>query len=315
MYKRKNIPIALPTCTAEYYQTLFDDYLTYQRRLSLRYRQQLCRVARLFLNESCGSEVIDFNRVTAKNVLDFISNLSSHESPYRTQNIACCLRTFLRFLHLKNFISTDLSIVIPRVAVWRLDRVPNYLTKKELKLVLRCCDRKTLNGLRDYTVIRILSSLGLRASEVAQLTLDDFDWENGEITIKGKGSRSSRLPIMQELGEDIVSYLVHGRPSCPSRSLFLSATQPFHRLTGRTISKIVACAFKRAGIDKKRKAHLMRHSLARFLLNAGASLQEVGDVLRHQSINTTAIYAKVDFKRLELLALPWPENSDIGGVL
>lgn len=315
MNKRKSTPKSLPTCTVEYYQTLFDDYLTYQRGLSLGYRQQLCRVTRLFINESFGSEVIDFSRVTAKNVVDFISNFASHESPHRTQSLACSLRTLLRFLHLKNFISTDLSTAIPRVAVWRLDRAPNYLTKKELKLVLKYCDRKTLNGLRDYTVIRILSSLGLRAFELAQLTLDDIDWENGEITIKGKGSRSSRLPITQELGEDIVSYLIHGRPFCSSRSLFLSAFQPFHRLTGKIIGGIIVRAFKRAGIDKKGKAHLMRHSLARFLLNAGASLQEVGDVLRHQSINTTAIYAKVDFKRLESLALPWPGNLDGGGVL
>ena len=175
MNKRKNTPKILPTCTAEYYKTLFDDYLTYQRVLSQGYRQQLCRVTRLFLNECFGSEVIDFSRVTAKNVVDFISNFSSHESPHRTQSIACCLRALLRFLHLKNLISTDLSTAIPRVAVWRLDRVPNYLTKNELKLVLKHCDRKTLNGLRDYTIIRILSSLGLRAFEVAQLSLDDID--------------------------------------------------------------------------------------------------------------------------------------------
>jgi integrase/recombinase XerD len=225
----------------------------------------------------------------------------------------CHLRTLLKFLCLKNFISSDLSAAIPRIAVWRLDGIPDYLTKKELKTILNHCDRKTLKGLRDYTIIRILSSLGLRAFEVAQLTLEDIDWENGEITIKGKGLRISRLPLMQDIGEDIVAYLMHGRPSCASRSLFLSVVQPFDGLKSRTISTIVGHAFRRANIHKKGKAHLLRHSLARFLLNAGASLQEVGDILRHKSINTTAIYAKVDFNRLKSLALPWP-NINLGGI-
>lgn len=313
MNNRKNMVIS--NCTIEYYQVLFADYLKYQRGLSLDYRKRLCKMAQLFLQTHSGSEIIDFSRITAKYVIDFISNIANHKSPHRTQNIACYLRTILKFLHLKNFISSDLSRAIPRVAVWKLDGVPEYLTKKEIELVLKNCDRKKIKGLRDYAIIRIISSLGLRAFEVAQLTLDDIDWENGEITIKGKGLQSSQLPLMQDLGEDLVAYLVQGRPSCPSRSLFLSAFQPFHGLTSKTISTIVGHAFARADIHKKGKAHLIRHSLASFLLNSGASLQEVGDVLRHKSINTTAIYAKVDFKRLESLALPWPVNLNIGGVL
>ena len=155
----------------------------------------------------------------------------------------------------------------------------------------------------------------MRACEIANLTLEDFDWVNGELIVKGKGSRINRMPLTQDLGDDLVAYLINGRPRCSSRILFISAYPPYHGLLPRAISQIVARAFKRASLNKKGKAHLFRHSLATHLLNKGATLQQVGDVLRHQSINTTAIYAKVDFNRLRQLTQAWPGNLNFGGTV
>lgn len=159
----------------------------------------------------------------------------------------------------------------------------------------------------------ILKAKVLRAFEAAALTLDDFDWTNGVITIKGKGSKISQLPLMQDLGNALVAYLLKARPSCSSRSFFLSLNKPFHGLKSESISRIVKKALQSAGLRNKGGAHLLRHSLGTLLINRGASFQQIAGVLRHENINTTAIYAKVDFKRLRLLALPWPLKVQLGG--
>lgn len=209
----------------------------------------------------------------------------------------------------------DYSGIVPHAPVWRMERIPDFLSDDEIVKIQRVCDKKTSVGLRDYTILRVLGGLGLRASEIARLMLEDFDWTNGELIVHGKGLRISKMPLTQALGDVIVTYLLNGRPHCSSRSLFISAYPPFHGLISRSVSQIVARIFIRAGLKKKGKAHLLRHSFATKLINKGATLQQVGDVLRHQSIDTTAIYAKVDFKRLRPLALPWPGNLDFGGVL
>ena len=209
--------------------------------------------------------------------------------------------------------AVDLSTIVFPVAIWKLDRIPEFLSRQEVAALLKHCDKGTPVGLRDYTILRLILRLGLRASEVANLTLDDFDWINSELIIKGKGSKISRLPLMQNLGDELVAYLRKGRPSCSLRNVFISDQAPFQELKGPSITKIVETALKRAGLKKRAKAHLLRHTLATMLLNKGASLQEIGGILRHESINTTAIYAKADFKRLYSLALPWPGNLRFGG--
>jgi site-specific recombinase XerD len=181
-------------------------------------------------------------------------------------------------------------------------------------ILLQNCHKSTPEGLRDYTIICLILNLGLRASEVAKLTLDDIDWRNGEITVKGKGSTSSRLPLTQELGDDLVFYLQKSRPITATRFFFNSFHPPYRGLSSISITRIIGRAFKRASLKKKGKAHLLRHTFATRLLDNGASLQEVGRLLRHKSINTSAIYAKVDFNKLRSLVVPWPVNFNFGGV-
>lgn len=300
--------------TADHYFNLYDDYLENQKCISLRYRQHLCRIATLFVYACFGKKSIDLKLIKPKHLKEFIYEYASSVSPATVRNVSYALRSFLRFLKLKNLINNDFSAAIPPIASWKGDQIPSYLTSKEVLDVLHHCDKTTSAGLIEYTIIRLILSLGLRASEVAKLTLDDFDWIKGEIFIKGKNSANSRLPLTQELGNDLVVYLRKGRPSTSSRFFFVSFQPPYNGLKSISVTRIVGKVFKRAGLNKKGKAHLLRHTFATRLLGNGASLEEIRRLLRHKSIDTTAIYAKVDFNRLRSITLPWPGNLNFGDV-
>lgn len=299
----------------ESYIKLFDAYLENQRGIVKSTRQKLCRIGSLFLQTTFRSKPLCLSQIRIIDIQYFIEKYARHGSPPYIRDIASSLRTFLRFLRVKGLVAVDFSPVVPHVAIWKKDRIPEFLTAHEVKELLKGCDKDTSIGLRDYTVLRLILSLGLRAFEVSNLTLEDLEWHNGIIVIHGKGSKISHLPLTQELGDDLVTYLLKARPSCISRRFFVSICHPFHGLNPLAISQIVGRALKRVGLKKKGKAHLLRHTLATSLLNKGASLQEVGQVLRHQSIDTTTIYAKVDFERLRPLALPWLGNLEFGGPL
>jgi site-specific recombinase XerD len=221
------------------------------------------------------------------------------------------LRTFLRFLIVQYGV-VDFTGLIPAVAVWSQDQIPSYLSESEVLKLLNHCDKRTQKGLQDFTMLRLLYSLGLRASEVAKLTLDDIHWQTGELTIQGKGSKLSTMPLSQDLGDDLVNYL-YQRPACDSPSLFVSPT--LKPITSNSISKMVAKRLKNIGLYRKKgmSAHSLRHSLATHLLQKGATLQQISEVLRHQNTDTTQIYAKVDFNRLRSLAQPWPKIWNPGG--
>lgn len=297
------------------YIGLYDDYLEKQKGLSPRHRRHLCRIARLFFNTCFGSKSINPQLILPNDVKHFVYQYANHVSPITAQNVTSALRSLLRFLKFKNLIARDFSAAIPPIARWKGDRTPAYLSDHEVVSLLQHCDKATALGLMDYTIICLILGLGLRASEVAQLTLDDIDWHNAEIIVRGKGLTNSRLPLTQELGGDLVLYLRKGRHSTLSRFFFISLQPPYEGLKSISITKIIGKAFKRAGLKRTGKAHLLRHTFATRLLGNGASLQEIGRLLRHKKIDTTAIYAKVDFNRLRSLALPWPGDLNFGGVL
>jgi site-specific recombinase XerD len=216
------------------------------------------------------------------------------------------MRLFLRYLHYKGLIDTNLSLAVPAVARWSLSTLPKHLPTAQVRRILRHCNRNTPLGRRNYAILLLLARLGLRAGEVVGLNLEDVDWENGLITVYGKG-KWAQLPLPADVARAIACYLHRDRPRCACRRLFIRDYAPvggFNRST--SISKIVKCALEKAGVVSARKgAHLLRHSLATDMLRKGASLDEIGEVLRHRSPDTTAIYAKVDLKSLRTLALPW----------
>ena len=203
---------------------------------------------------------------------------------------------------------TDLSAAVPGVAGWRLTHLPKALSIGQVEQLLASCDRRTPAGRRDYAILMLLARLGLRGGEVSALTLDDIDWEHGEIAIRGKGQRLARLPLPADVGTSIADYLRRDRPVCSTRRVFIRIRAPRRGFVSPSvICCVVRRALKRASLDPAFKgAHLLRHSLATDLLRRGASLTEIGQVLRHSQPDTTQIYAKVEITALRAIALPWP---------
>jgi site-specific recombinase XerD len=194
------------------------------------------------------------------------------------------------------------------VARWSLSSLPKHLPAAAVQRVLESCDLETSTGRRNHAILLLLARLGLRAGEVVRLNLEDIDWDNARITICGKGGHRAQLPLPIDVGQAIAGYLHRDRPRCSCRSLFIRDYAPLLGLGyPASIAKIVKCALKKAGVESPRKgAHLLRHSLATDMLRKGASLEEIGEVLRHKSPDSTAIYAKVELDALKPLALRWP---------
>ncbi len=220
------------------------------------------------------------------------------------------LRSLLGWLHVDGVLSQPLGWAVPSVASWRLARLPQPLEPGQVQAMLDSCDRSTANGRRDLAMLTLLARLGLRAGEVAALRLDDIDWRAGEITVQGKGSRSERLPLPADAGEPIATYLRDGRPvpAGAERQVFLRVKAPHHALTSGGVTQAVSAAARRAGLGTVH-AHRLRHSAATGMLRAGAGLPEIGQVLRHRRLASTAIYAKTDIAALRALARPWPGGA------
>ena len=220
------------------------------------------------------------------------------------------LRSLLRFTFLAGYTPRQLAGAVPHAA-HGAGSLPRALDAAVVAGLLASCDRRTPAGRRDFAVLTVLASLGLRAGEVATLELDDVDWRQGEIVVRGKGSRTERLPLPVDVGEAIVGYLheEHLRNCC--RALFVRVQAPITGLSRAGVGDVVCRACERAGLPRV-GAHRLRHTAATGMLRGGASLTEIGQVLRHAGSNSanTAIYAKVDLNQLRSLALPWPGAAD-----
>jgi integrase/recombinase XerD len=216
------------------------------------------------------------------------------------------LRSLLRYLHVAGFTAIPLAPAVPRAAGWRLSSLPRALETGQVARLLESCDRATAIGRRDLAILSLLARLGLRCCEVSGLCLDDFDWRAGEVTIRGKGSAMERLPLPHDVGEALVDYLRDGRSaSAGFREVFVAAKAPRRPLSPTGVTHVVGCACKRVGMEPV-GAHRLRHTLASDLLRAGTPLAQIAPILRHASVATTAIYAKVDRNALRALARPWP---------
>ncbi len=254
---------------------------------------------------------IQVSHLRASDVTEFVRDQAHKLSPGRAQLLVSALRSFLRYLRHQGKITADLAACVPTVARWSDATLPKFLSHGTVQTVLRRNDCRTPAGRRNYAILLLLARLGLRACEIVALNLEDIDWENARITIRSKGGRWAQLPLPTDVGKALASYLRYGRPCCSCRRVFIRDRAPRIGFANSiAISTLVMRALKRAGVDSARKgAHLFRHSLATDMIRRGASLDEIGELLRHQSPNTTAIYAKVDLPALRPLALPWPGGA------
>ena len=286
----------------------YEDFLLRERGLMPSSTETYLGVARRFLSYCFPSGSIHLAKLKTKDISDFVLHDTSHRGRRSAQLMATVLRSFLSFLFQKSRIASNLAAAVPTVPNRRLADLPHYLETKEVKMVLGSCDRRRKVGKRDYAILLVMARLGLRASEVIHLTLDDINWRAGELLVRGKGTRVDRLPLVQDVGQALADYLQGGRPDCSSRNVFIQCRAPFEGFARpSSISGMVCAALTRAHLSPPYKgAHVLRHSLATGMLRNGASLAQIGQVLRHQLPQTTEIYAKVDFKALRALALPWP---------
>jgi len=281
-------------------------YLISERGLTLGTARGYVDFVRPFIAARVHGDVLDLAGITAADVSGFVLSACPGRAVGSAKLIVCALRSLLRWLHLTGQIPASMSGAVPSVAGWRLPGLPKGLAPGELRRLLDSCDRRTSTGRRDYAVMLLLSRLGLRAGEAARLGLDDIDWRRGEITIVGKGNRAELLPLPADVGAAIAAYLRRGRPAtAEGRSVFVRVHAPHRALSTGGITMIVFGAAQRAGLPKMH-AHRLRHTAATAMLRAGSPLPEVGQVLRHRSMLTTAIYAKVDRDALAVLARPWP---------
>jgi integrase len=256
-----------------------------------------------------GDDTAAYDAALVRRVLlDTVRSLSRAYA--KTFTVA--LRGWLRFLASNGRCRPHLHRAVPTIPEWKLSALPRYLEADDVERVIASCNAQTPQGVRDQAVLLLLARLALRGGDIVSMRLDDFDWRAGTLAVRGKSRQEVRLPLPQDVGDAVLDYLQRGRPPSDMKRVFLCANAPIRPFaSSATVSDIVRLALKRAGIadPPSRGAHLLRHSAATSMLRSGASLEMIAAVLRHESSDTTAYYAKVDISLLQLVTQPWPEGA------
>jgi integrase/recombinase XerD len=302
------VPEAVSSIPVTQVDSLLEDYRRYlaaERSLAQGTVRYYERFARLFLSSVSDHSDIDVGSISSGDVSRFLLAECSRRSVGSARTLVMALRSLMRFLHVEGLSATPLVGAVPAVAPWRPRSLPQPLGAAAVARLLASCDRRTATGRRDYAILVVLARLGLRAGEVAALALEDIDWRRGEIVVRGKGDRHESLPLPVDVGEALAGYLRRGRPRRQDRHLFLRVHAPTGAMTGSGVTNVVRSACRRAGLAVV-GAHRLRRSAACETLQRGASLAEVGELLRQRSAFTTNLYAKVDRAALQAVARPWP---------
>lgn len=289
----------------------YERYLQGARALSRQTIINYRPVARDFLNFRFSDGEVSLAQLRAVDVTDFVQRKVPRLNMRSAKIITTGLRSFLSYARYRGDITSDLAAAVPIVANWSLSSIPRAIGRDEVTRLLASIDRDTPIGCRDYAMILALARLGLRSSEVVSLELGDIDWVTGQVRVRGKNGQRNDLPLPADVGEAIADYLRKWRPRNASRRVFLRDKAPIRGFKGPSgLGCVVRRSLKRAGIDAPTTgAHQFRHGLASEMLSGGASLGEIGEVLGHRHLQTTAIYAKVDLDALRTLALPWPGEA------
>jgi site-specific recombinase XerD len=284
-------------------------YLIRERGVREPTARRYARLVDPLLGKLASPEGLDFSQLGTAEISASVLGACRRLSTGEARLTMTATRSLLRFLHHEGEIERPLFGAVPSIGSWRGQSLPKGLEPDDVRKLLDSCDRTTATGRRNFAILTLLSRLGLRAGEVAGLSLEDIDWRAGKILVRGKGRREERLPLPADVGEAIAAYLRDGRPpSVVSRAAFVAGSAPYQTLSRSAISMIVAAAAARAGLDTI-FAHRLRHTAATQALRSGASLPEVGQLLRHNQIETTATYAKVDREGLRAVARPWPAGA------
>jgi site-specific recombinase XerD len=252
----------------------------------------------------------DPSAFTAEGLRRFLLQQVKQSSQEQSKNLATALRMFLRFLITRGDCPVGLDCAIPTVARWRLAALPKYLPAHDVERLIQSCDPASMLGARDRAILLLIARLGLRAGDVSALRFGDLHWSEAALVVSGKNRREVRLPLPQDVGDAILRYLHHCRPRVLSERVFITVVAPYVPISRQGVGRSVRRTLRRTGISAPTEgAHLLRHSAATNLLREGASLSAIGALLRHASIETTTVYAKVDVGMLGEITMPWPEVS------
>jgi integrase/recombinase XerD len=268
------------------------------------------RLVRMFIRAAFGEDPVDPSGLSPSDVVGFVAAMQGRFSPCSMKAVRTALRSFFRFLRFEGLCDDQLERAVPGVAHWRLSTLPRYLSDAQLSRLLASLDASTPYGRRDRAIVLCLASLGLRPGELANLCLEDIDWRGGSIRLRERKTRQGAVvPLPRDAGRAIVAYLREERPVTDERRVFVQhrGAGRGRRLSGNTVSAVVVRALDRAGVQSPLGGgYVLRHTVASRLVRRGASLKEVADFLGHRSLDTTAIYAKLDLVALREVALPWP---------
>jgi integrase/recombinase XerD len=288
----------------------YGQHLQDQQGLATATIERYRTVAGRFLHERFGYGVVDLHALRADDVIAFVQRQTQRVQPPALKCVVNALRSFLRYAQYRGEVAIMLAAAVPTVAAWATTpALPKAISPEHAQRAIDSCDLRTGVGLRDRAVLLLLARLGLRAHEIIALQLEDCDWDGGHLRVRSKSRREQLLPMSADVGAAIAAYLQQGRPASKDRHVFLRSMAPIRALMpgSDAIGTIVRYALQRAQVDAPhRGSHQFRHALAVRMLQGGASLNEIGEVLRHQSPQTTSIYARVDISALRSLALPWP---------
>ena len=289
----------------------FESYLRKERVLAEATIINYMPHIRGFLKHRFGDGTVQLSRLCAGDVVGFVQHQAPRLHPKRSKLMTTALRSFLQYARYCGEVTADLAAAVPVVPNWSRTTLPRGIMTEQVRQLLASINRRTAMGRRDYAILLLLARLGLRSSEVAFLDLDDIDWNLGQLNVRGKRGQCTELPLPPEVGKAIAAYLRHGRPESASRRLFLRAKAPLRGFQGACgVGSVVRHSLKRAKVNAPTYgAHQFRHGLATEMLRRGASLGEIGELLRHRHPQTTTIYAKVDIDALRTLALPWPGGA------
>jgi len=290
-------------------KTEYEDHLRGQRGLSERTIYHCWRFADRFITFRFKGRPCDLSKVAAVDIAKFMLHLTSRKTPFRDKTPPTHLRNFFQFLFKSGRTDVNLAPSVPRMAHRCGSALPRYLMPDQVEALLAAAKVDTPIGRRNYAMVLLLARLGLRAQEVITIQIGDIDWRAGEILVRGKGQQHDRLPLPQDVGEALSRYIRDDRKTT-SRTLFVAQKVPREAFVdAQVLNGILGTAFEKANLKPPTRyvgSHILRHSLATNMVRNGASLDEIGDVLRHRGRRSTMIYAKLDVEGLRSVALEWP---------
>ena len=290
----------------------YERHLAQVRGLSPTTCRHRLRDVRHFLQAARVRRTRDLAQLGPARLVRCLAAQSAHYQPGSLRNVASSVRDFLRFARQQGWTSGAQELGVPKIASRGPNDLPVYLSVQQLESLLAGWDRSTPEGARDFAIGLCLAKLGLRSGEVAALVLEDINWRQASVRLRqSKSGQPAQLPLLAEVGQAIAHYLRVGRPRCAHRQVFLFC-QPARPMGAQAVSAVVRRGLRRCGIELRRAgAHLLRHTLASHLVQNGASLKEVADVLRHRELNSASVYAHVDLTSLRSVAQPWPQEVSL----